>query len=250
MKRIIFNNKGISLLELIISLALLGIIIIPISSLFIGSAKANKATNDKIIASCIAQREIERIKSLEKLSEENSIDKVQDKEYENFFYEINILEINNYLNLDNKEILINNNINLNTYNLNNNEYYFLKINDNGSYTLSIEPSDEFKRGFNGIYEFENEKNNTKKVINLLLDIEGESKSKLKVSNNIDGILNIYIRKGQAIQIDNLLGDIKVYRNYVDADEKNKLEAIIYEINIRVYRGDKLLEEFNAYKNII
>lgn len=58
-------KKGMTLLELIISLAILGIIITPIFSLTINTVKMNKKSDDKLKALAIAQEYMEYIKSPE-----------------------------------------------------------------------------------------------------------------------------------------------------------------------------------------
>lgn len=110
MKKILKNNNGFSLLELIIALAILSIIIIPISSLFINSAKATNSANDKMIALSIAQGEMERIKLQDDLEDIESQYNLKDEDitngdkkeikieknddnYEDFSCEINIEEV-------------------------------------------------------------------------------------------------------------------------------------------------------------
>lgn len=58
-------KKGMTLLEVIISLAILGIIITPIFSLTINTVKMNKKSDDKLKALAIAQEYMEYIKSPE-----------------------------------------------------------------------------------------------------------------------------------------------------------------------------------------
>lgn len=241
MKYMIFNNKGFSLLELVFSLALLSIIVIPIGCLFIGSAKATTTTNDKMTASYIAQREMETLKSLEELNEYDSIDKIQDEEYNDFFYEVNISAMKEYYShMKYKDIYIDNILELNIDNLKSNEYYFLDIEEGGNYEFyNVSHSKS-----NGVLHI-----NDDETITLLLNIIGEHRGKLKVSNEYPNLLNIYIKKEQDIEIENLLGSIRVYENYIDTYNKNESAARVYEVNIKVYKNDILLEELKGYKNI-
>lgn len=67
------KNKGFTLLELVISLALIAILIIPISNLVLGSVKINKAGEDKQQAGLKLQEVIENIKSVD-LPKSGSLD--------------------------------------------------------------------------------------------------------------------------------------------------------------------------------
>ncbi|MDU1412359.1 MAG: prepilin-type N-terminal cleavage/methylation domain-containing protein [Clostridium sp.] len=62
MRKVSAKNKGFTLLELVISLALIAILIIPISNLVLGSVKINKAGEDKQQAGLKLQEVIENIK--------------------------------------------------------------------------------------------------------------------------------------------------------------------------------------------
>ncbi|MCT4621533.1 MAG: prepilin-type N-terminal cleavage/methylation domain-containing protein [Marinisporobacter sp.] len=63
MFKLVKNKKGFTLIEIVISIAILGIIIIPISSLFITSAKINKKSNDLLHANHEAQQVIEVLRA-------------------------------------------------------------------------------------------------------------------------------------------------------------------------------------------
>lgn len=55
------NKSGLTLVEVIISLAILGIIIIPLSSLFLNSVKNNVRSEDQLKANQLAQEKMEEI---------------------------------------------------------------------------------------------------------------------------------------------------------------------------------------------
>lgn len=63
MLKILKSNKGLTLIELIVSIAILGIIIIPLSSYFINSIRINKIAQYRLEANHIAQQMMEEIKS-------------------------------------------------------------------------------------------------------------------------------------------------------------------------------------------
>jgi prepilin-type N-terminal cleavage/methylation domain-containing protein len=66
------SKKGFTLLEVIISFALISIILIPISNMVLTSVKINKATENKQQAKAVLQETIENIKAIERLSTESS----------------------------------------------------------------------------------------------------------------------------------------------------------------------------------
>lgn len=66
------SEKGFTLLEVIISLALISIILIPIANMVLTSVKINKATENKQQAKAVLQETIENIKAIERLSTESS----------------------------------------------------------------------------------------------------------------------------------------------------------------------------------
>ena len=61
--RFIKNKKGLTLIEIIISIAILSIMIVPILSLTLSSVKTNKKSDEKMQALSLAQKEMEGIKS-------------------------------------------------------------------------------------------------------------------------------------------------------------------------------------------
>lgn len=63
MKNILKNRKGITLIEIIVTLAIVGIIVVPISTLFISTARTNKFAEDKMEATALAQNYMERVKA-------------------------------------------------------------------------------------------------------------------------------------------------------------------------------------------
>ncbi|MBS4540007.1 prepilin-type N-terminal cleavage/methylation domain-containing protein [Clostridium sp. D2Q-11] len=233
MKKTIYNNKGFTLLELIITLAILSIIIIPISSLFIGSAKATNASNDKMVASYIAQREMEKVKSTEEITVTTDEKEIDDTEHNGFSYAVEISEVEGYLREEEGYINeIPNNVELDMDEYSN---YSLEVNTGGSYTLT---------GYsNGTFQIDNNE------IILLLNISGEDKGTLTVSIDSPISLKIYIKKEQDITIENKLGNIQVYRNFSDNSEL-KSGSKIYEVIIKVYKDSNLLKEFKGYKNMV
>ncbi|MCB2298708.1 PilW family protein [Clostridium tagluense] len=72
------KNKGLTLIEIIISLAILGIIITPILSMTLNTVKISKSSENKIFATSLAQQCTEYIKS-EDISQANFIGMMESK---------------------------------------------------------------------------------------------------------------------------------------------------------------------------
>lgn len=65
MRLIIKNNEGITLVEVIVSVSILGALVIPLMNLFVMSAKLNQESNKEYKSILAAQRYIEEIKAEE-----------------------------------------------------------------------------------------------------------------------------------------------------------------------------------------
>lgn len=61
------RKKGFSLLEIVVSLGLIAILIIPIGNMVLGTVKINRATEDKQQASAVLQETVEYIKLMDEL---------------------------------------------------------------------------------------------------------------------------------------------------------------------------------------
>ncbi|WP_404988475.1 type IV pilus modification PilV family protein [Clostridium culturomicium] len=64
------KKKGFSLLEIVVSLGLIALFIIPMGNMVLGTVKINKAAEDKQQASAVLQETVEQIKSLEEFPKE------------------------------------------------------------------------------------------------------------------------------------------------------------------------------------
>ena len=79
------SNKGLTLVELIVSLAILGIIIAPLSSFFVNTVKVNKDSENQMIANQLAQKYMEQLKfsDIIELTDEDE-QEIKDNNYPNF----------------------------------------------------------------------------------------------------------------------------------------------------------------------
>ncbi|MDW5300401.1 MAG: type II secretion system protein [Sedimentibacter sp.] len=70
--RKLLNNKGLTLIEIIITLAVLGIVIAPLMSMFITSQKINTESENEYNAIQLAQKYMEEIKGMDVLDTDNA----------------------------------------------------------------------------------------------------------------------------------------------------------------------------------
>ncbi|SHI69433.1 prepilin-type N-terminal cleavage/methylation domain-containing protein [Dethiosulfatibacter aminovorans DSM 17477] len=92
MKNILKNNKGFTILEILFTIAIFSIIIVPMFNLLIVSAKINKSTETEISSLSDVQKTLETIKSYSKTEFESlALDGVstQFQGETNLYYKIN-----------------------------------------------------------------------------------------------------------------------------------------------------------------
>jgi len=78
-----YNNKGFTLIEVILTIAILGLIIVPLSSMFITSATMNTKSKTEYDAATIAQKYMEKVKGLNKYDASAlTIDPNEDKPFD------------------------------------------------------------------------------------------------------------------------------------------------------------------------
>lgn len=68
--RIFYNENGIILVEVIITIAILGAVITPLMTLFVMSEKLNQESNREFMSILTAQKYIEEIKAVEQIDTE------------------------------------------------------------------------------------------------------------------------------------------------------------------------------------
>lgn len=113
------SSNGITLIEVIISIAILGAVIVPLMSLFVMSAKINSESNREYMSILTAQMYIEEIKAMNSIdttkytfnSEDGSYERTVTQTADDFGAEIkissnrNLLYIIEVLIIDNGEII-------------------------------------------------------------------------------------------------------------------------------------------------
>ena len=77
-------NKGLTLVELVVSLAILGIIMAPLSSFFVNTIKINKSSENQMIANQLAQKYMEQLKFSHIIELTDEEEPIEDTDYPNF----------------------------------------------------------------------------------------------------------------------------------------------------------------------
>lgn len=247
-----FKKKGLTLIEVLISMCILVIIVPPIISMVLTGVKTNKKAEDNQRALYIAQQCVEEIKAKE-LTKDNigSKERIED----NFKITQTITPEEEYYFPDNKNdnkekedfraIEYDGKIEVKTHN-NIDEIYLYKGNDGNNKIGSVNLKEDTNiiNIINGVKEngnvdeseiileinnesFEIEKENTKKDSNIIIELNSientieDEAPKIEIhtinnSHNKDGNFNIYLVKEKGTNIkysfSNDLGKVKVYSN--------------------------------------
>lgn len=268
MKRFLANNRGLTLVEIVVTIAILAIIIAPISSMFITTAKTNNVANEKMRATVAAQKAMENIKSVSDINliESNQvIDNFQVKIDKEAIY--NFADIKSEFGADD-----------NTYDLK------IEFNDRNEFVLYDRLGNSYQ--YNGrIMTIEYKSNRIevklgedtfdaeiKETPDVRIEFYGDGddndngikdedeKIFINVTNKETQTLDIYVMKSKDRMHDdkpdytfnNLGGSINFYNNIlINKDAENLEPTRVYKVYIQVFNdnGD-LVEELTGYKTFL
>lgn len=211
------NNKGMTLIEIIITLTILGIVVAPLMSMFITSQKVNQESEMKYNAIQLAQKYMEDIKS------DNNLDVSSGSGYSGTG--------GNY-----------------TKTIPNDGGYRLMIDINENDVVELEDVDAvivpetFDQTVNvdagGAVEVNAYKNDENIRINLL-----GGGGKIKVNDGFTGV-RLYIFKSDTSYDYSISGSATVAEV---SDSMDKPDNILFYITIEVYKGDRLIETVKGSK---
>lgn len=269
-------NKGLTLVELVVSLAILGIIMAPLSSFFVNTIKINKNSEDRLTANQIAQKYMEEAK-FTKLPSEETITKT-DEDFKTTIeiekhtdYEID-KEMKKKVNEDEKNKDKNNSI---TYHTEieidkedtQSDKVTFKATDSGNQDELISNDQEIKidikKDHNNKITVKFNEKYTKTVtnidlnnhdINIKINCNGNRfPIKLDVSTLNNVKTKIYVVKSEAtknkIKLNTSEGNVRLYNNIYDKSVRKKEDSWIYKINVTVTKNGKELAKLVGYKNI-
>lgn len=211
-----FNRNGLTLIEVIITLAILGVVVTPLMSMFITSQKINRESEMKYNAIQLAQEQIEDIKA------DNTLDVSSGSGYTG-------------VDGDYEKSL-------------NDDGYRLDININKSEEVELEDVEtvEVPDSFDQVYnvavstttDITATKNHENIRVNLLTD-----NGKLMVNNSFTGV-KLYLFKNDDDYAYTVSGNGTVIEVQ---DGMDKLDNILYYITIKVYKDAKLIETVKGSK---
>ena len=265
------NNKGFSLIEIIISLAIASIMILSGYQLIINAVKLNKKGEDRQQANLVGQQVIEEIKTIDDRNISTNLLTINENliltgtingninEYkgtlldESGEYDVNIFmekedvefKENNYnseINYDLRYDISNANDNLVIKNSENHSVSNISLNDNKNFKIILENSDKLDSNV----DIDNNCNevtlNIKSKDEIFLDFTNYNFDKsidIEIYNNLDNKLKIYVQKPMntysSVNARSIIGLIEIYNNPI-------FEKIGYSYKVKVI--------VKKYKNIL
>ncbi|WMJ80843.1 type II secretion system protein [Clostridium sp. MB40-C1] len=275
------KKKGFTLLEIVITLAILGIIIVPISNLVFTSVKTAKASEDKQKAANLAQKYIEQIKGgdVTVIKDEEakydegrfwvncSVKPVKGYEFKQaltngsngsdsiicdyeFTFPKNSLVLNSVNRLDNRIIFSPQNITKPYIGIN------IKDSDTGKYNIDfiLKDGDEEKQSVTVSKNIDEKENKIKIRFNIYRELK--EKVVIDTSNETGSILELYFVKFSTIEKDpevKVISHSGVTRQYKeilkvedDSSSENATNNRIYKITVEV-QNKKTGESLIVYK---
>lgn len=251
------NNKGFTLIEILLSMTILSIIIVPLSTFFLTSQKISKDSEINFEATSIAQSYFEKIKAIDNfdwIGEFDESEEINSTIYdEDYKIEINIKPENDFKNKGTS-----NNINAIKYDMKvevlNNSVKIYKS-DGYYYTLISNDID---------IVFENDSITTpplsfainrlnKEEINVFVDLKSNTNLNVFNKSDTDQKLVFYIIKHKDIDVEYNFsveeGKVKRFENIYSGDNTKSVSYILYDVNIKVYYKDKYITDMKGYKSI-
>lgn len=270
------KKKGMTLIEAIISVALLSILIVPISAIVINSVNTSKRAEIKQEATFIGQKLLEEIKAYEEINLKGT-DKFQLLDGEFIKKETNQAKGYDYYGKFKREdldieinLVKNNKFN---YDISDKSNYTFRLNNekvtnklNNTYNLDI--SKELNLAINGdVASISNKDSaepsldqsiyNNKIIINL--DKEFSENIKLNIHNNSASEISVYIKKYRDsignLEFNNIsgVGEVKEFINNLNESEEGYLDTVLgdlYEINVSVSKNGEDKFSGQSTANII
>lgn len=251
MIRLLKNDKGLTLIELIVTIGILGIITIPIATVFFNGAKTNREAREQLTATMLAQRYMEGIKLNNILvegtaeEEEGPYDIIIKKdEVENYQFPVaneDLVEYVMKVEMDEENRII--------------------VNGSASAFNTDLPIEIINEATRIIYklgedmEIPMEKNGGDAIVKF--EIKGNKNFTVKAYNegNREPLSLYFFKTFDATAkylVLNMGGEVQTHANYFivkETAEENNLTSRLYKIDIQVKKKDKVLEHMVGYKAI-
>jgi len=245
--RRLFNSKGLTLVEIIITLAVLGIVIAPLMSMFVTSQKINTSSEIEYRAIQIAQKYMEDIKGIDtivyrdyqaatddgtytKLSGENKYTRLNIPNEDNYSADVELTPATSNSESGSVSTDYGNTMSITAVNVN---YGVKTINFTGDIDLSISNSGMIIEG-----EFITGSESTEKITIDLQGLNEHDNVTMNVENNKTSAFQFYIENSS----DNFEFNINVTNGVVKKKHINSsapveplANNILYDVAIKVYK---------------
>lgn len=241
MIRLFRCEKGITLIEIIVSIAILGIIVTPISSLFLTTVKNNSLAEDRMVANQLAQRTMEEVLN----DIENNM--ADSTEYEGKYkIETNVTEYENYRL---KEKIGNRNISYEG---------IIDFSDAGMEYVENEDTLELYLDNSTLYLKDGDVillqfGHSEPSINLKLKCDNGLALTIEVTNESNKSLNIYKvysrENKDEVKIKTIEGEVYTYDNIFESSITSPNMNRVYKVIVKVTKDDKVLAELANLKRI-
>ena len=244
------NNRGFTLVEVILTIAILSLIIVPLSSMFITSAKMNSRSKIEYEAVTIAQQKMEEIKALQKYDTAYiSSNIIGHHDLGNgFTFDIELNEDNNYPNAQPASpVSINGNIVVEETGGN-----FLFKTDSGALLTTIPSANSFTMVFDdSTFTVNSNTQNYAESSNVKVEVLLQRDLNIVIRNHRLDVVNFIIKKNLSdpyvCNLSVLDGEIKHKTNILTTPIPKLSDYILYKAIIKVeYNGEELVE-MTGYK---
>lgn len=258
MIRLVRNNSGVTLIELIITIAVLALFIVPISGLFITSAKANTISQTELDATMLAQKCMEMVKSIKEIEDidddafANSGKELTDSDYGNYKVIYKLTEVSsdytsNQINAEKEvnnlvlnvkstgvdvttEKLDNGAINTDTVAINK------QFDEAGTkkFTITLSNDGVKLKNDSTFTDIDNSGDNDLHIL-----VKGNENIVLLVENNRDDIAYIHVSEGMNGNCEVIVTNGRVQKIINSDNEKfeKKNNQVIYKVFVEVYKED-------------
>lgn len=244
------NNKGFTLIELIITIAVLMIISVPFYNMFIFSSKVNALGREELDAVSAGKMYLEEIKMSDRVMD---IEDEEIVEYRGYDLAINIEKIDEYIiEEDQANTLVYEDLNIEIIN-----QFDIKALAEGfsmsyySPTIELHHDDKGELFINGDSVLKDKKNNLNIVV-VFNEVIGEYP--IKVENFSNNTLSLFIKepttKNYSYDIEVLNGRVNIYKNIKDININREDLCYLYQVTIDVSRNNKHITTIEGTKKLI
>jgi len=251
------KNNGFTLIELVITLGILSILIIPLSNFFIRATITNRMSDEKMEATMLAQRLMEGIKSLEEVNEENLKDMFYDVRFD---YNIDNLSRGSFTPSREYNLLADINIIENIFSFETSNDYYNNIKNNPHIIVKEIENNKFKvilKGYNppifGPHDYVRIVEGDR--LELRLERQNNNKGTLYINdfpyfNNVDlnkvneDTLNLLTDTNKVDVINNVS---YILFNTANSNDYTNDSLRLYDISIVIYKNEEKNNEIENFR---